>query len=76
MIKKGTVAKISGDKTVKVQVNEYHTHPKYKKQYLVTKHFLVHNDGLEVKEGDKVVITPCRKQSKRKSWKLVDPKKK
>ena len=74
IIKKGTVVKISGEKTVKVETNEYRAHPKYKKQYRVTKNFLVHNDGFDVKEGDKVVITPCRKLSKKKSWTLVDPK--
>ena len=50
IIKKGTVVKISGERTVKVEVNEYLAHPKYKKQYRVTKGFLVHNDGKEVKE--------------------------
>ncbi len=74
IIKKGTVVKISGEKTVKVEVVEYRAHPKYKKQYRVTKNFLVQNDGFNVKEGDNVVITPCRKLSKRKSWTLVDPK--
>ncbi len=74
IIKKGTVVKISGEKTVKVEINEYRAHPKYKKQYRVTKNFLVHNDGQDVKEGDEVVITPCRKLSKKKSWMLVDPK--
>jgi small subunit ribosomal protein S17 len=75
IIKKGTVVKVSGKKTVKVEVNEYRAHPKYKKQYRVTKNFLVHNDGHDVKEGDNVVITPCRKLSKMKSWMLIDPKK-
>ena len=72
--KQGTVVKISGEKTVKVAVNEYRTHPKYKKQYRVTTNFLVQNDRFDVKEGDKVVITPCRKLSKMKSWTLIDPK--
>jgi len=76
IIKKGTVVKISGERTVKVEVNEYLAHPKYKKQYRVTKGFLVHNDGKEVKEGDQVVITPCRKISKQKSWTILDPKNK
>ena len=69
--KKGTVTKISGQKTIKVEVNEYRTHPKYQKQYRVTKRFLVHDEQEKAQVGDQVVIEQSRPVSKRKSWTLV-----
>jgi small subunit ribosomal protein S17 len=71
IIKKGTVTKISGDKTIKVEVREYRAHPKYKKQYLVTKNFLAHDEGGKAQLGDVVSIKQCRPISKRKSWVLI-----
>ena len=68
--KQGTVIKNSGLKTVKVEVNEYRAHPKYKKRYRITKNFLVHNEEGKMKIGDLVVIKPCSPISKNKSWTL------
>lgn len=76
--KKGVVVKISGEKTLKVEVNEYRAHPKYHKRYRVTRNFLVHDEKGEAKVGDKVIIHPCRPVSLKKSWKIstVNPAKK
>ncbi len=68
--KKGTVVKISGSKTIKVEVNSYRAHSKYKKRYRITKNFLVHDEKETAKVGDTVDITPCRPISARKSWTL------
>jgi small subunit ribosomal protein S17 len=68
--KKGTVVRISGNKTVKVEVNEYRTHPKYKKRYRITKRFLVHDEKENAKVGAEVTIAPCTPISKRKSWEI------
>ncbi|MCK5460894.1 30S ribosomal protein S17 [Candidatus Gracilibacteria bacterium] len=73
--KKGSIVKISGKKTVKVAVNEYRMHPKYKKQFRITKNFLVHDESETAKVGDEVVIQQARPVSKRKSWVLVDSSK-
>lgn len=70
--KKGLVVKKSGDKTVKVAVHEYRSHSKYKKQYRVTKRFLVHDEKNTAEAGQEVVITQCRPQSKNKHWILTD----
>lgn len=70
--KKGTVVKLSSEKTIKVEVVEYLTHPKYKKRFQKTKNFLVHADENTVKVGDSVLIAPCRPISKRKSWTLSE----
>jgi small subunit ribosomal protein S17 len=69
--KKGVVTKISGTKTIKVEVNEYRAHPKYKKQYRITKNFLAHDEKEVAKVGDRVVIQQSRPFSKLKSWALV-----
>ena len=69
--KQGVVVKKSGSKTIKVSVNEYQSHPKYKKQYKVTKNFLVHDADEKAKVGDTVSVTQCRPTSKKKSWTLI-----
>lgn len=70
--KKGTVAKISGDKTIKVEVIEYQPHPKYKKMYPTNAYFLAHDEKGVAKVGDKVVIQQCRPISRKKHWKLTE----
>lgn len=70
--KQGTVVKISGEKTIKVEVRSYQAHPKYKKQYLRTKNFLVHDEKGEAKVGDEVAIVQARPVSKRKTWALTN----
>lgn len=70
--KQGVVVKISGEKTIKVQVRSYQTHPKYKKQYLRTRNFLIHDEKTEAKVGDEVSFAQCRPVSKRKTWTLTN----
>ncbi|MDH3325071.1 MAG: 30S ribosomal protein S17 [Candidatus Peregrinibacteria bacterium] len=72
--KKGTVVKISGEKTIKVEVNDYRAHPKYKKRYRITKRFLAHDEKGVAKVGDEVSIKQCMPISKRKSWVLTTDK--
>lgn len=75
--KSGVVTKISGNKTIKVEVNEYRSHQKYKKRYRITRNFLVHDETGDTKIGSKVTIQQHRPISKRKSWILVaEPEKK
>lgn len=68
--KKGTVTKISGEQTVRVEVVESRPHPKYKKMYRVHKSFLAHDEKGKAKVGDLVFIQQCRPVSKRKHWEL------
>lgn len=70
--KQGVVVKISGDKTIKVQVRSYQTHPKYKKLYMRTKNFLVHDEKAVAKVGDEVSIVQSRPVSKLKTWVLTN----
>lgn len=69
--KQGTVTKISGTKTIKVEVRSQLVHPKYKKQYLRTKNYLVHDADEKAKVGNEVTIQQARPTSKRKSWALI-----
>lgn len=69
--KKGTIVKKSGDKTIKVRVEEYVQHPKYKKRYTKSSHLLVHDEQNKGVVGDSVTIAQSRKQSKTKSWTLT-----
>lgn len=68
--KKGTVIKKSGAKTIKVQVNEKRAHPIYKKQYRVTKNFLVHDETEVANLNDVVTIKQCVPHSKMKRFSL------
>ena len=69
--KKGVVVKKSGSKTIKVEVNEYRSHPKYKKRFRITKRFLVHDEAEKASVGSEVVIAQSIPISKKKCWTLV-----
>ena len=68
--KKGSVIKISGDKTIKVEVHDSKSHGKYGKSFKVTTKFLVHDEKGEAKVGDVVEIEQSNPISKRKSFSL------
>ncbi|HEY5714243.1 MAG TPA: uS17 family ribosomal protein [Candidatus Gracilibacteria bacterium] len=69
IVKKGTVTKISGTQTIAVEVYDYRAHPKYKKQYRVTRKFLVHDPETKGSVGDYVEIEQMnRRVSKRKAF--------
>ncbi len=62
------VTKLSSIKTVAVSISDSVMHPKYKKRYMRTRRFLVHNEHPDVHVGDEVLIVPVRPISKQKSW--------
>lgn len=66
----GIVTSDVADKTITVTVTSRETHPIYGKQYTVSRKYAAHDENNEAKNGDKVVITPARPVSKRKSFKL------
>lgn len=67
----GEVVKVSGEKTISVLVKTTKTHPKYKKQYVVSKKYAVHDEKNVANAGDTVVFEECRPLSKNKRWRLV-----
>ena len=66
-----TVKSDKMDKTRVVEIVKKRQHPKYKKSYLVTSRFTVHDEKNESKIGDIVEISQTRPMSKNKAWKIV-----
>jgi small subunit ribosomal protein S17 len=62
----GVVSSNKGDKTIVVTVHTRKTHPLYRKQYMVTKKFMAHDEKNEAQPGDKVAIVESRPLSARK----------
>ena len=58
-------------KTVVVAVTTMKMHPKYQKQYKVTKRFKAHVETNEYKVGDRVTIEETIPMSKDKRWKVT-----
>lgn len=58
-------------KTVVVAVTQTKQHPKYLKQYHVTRRFKAHDEKREYHVGDKVTIAETRPMSREKRWIVV-----
>ncbi len=73
--KKGVVVSNVQDKTIVVKVDRYEMHPKYKKRYLISKKFHVHNpDNKKFELGDNVTFYETTPISKKKKWTIEKPK--
>ena len=66
--KKGVVVSAKTDKTIKVLVTTYKNHPIYRKRFIQTKKYLVHDPNNSAKDRDQVIIRQCRPISRRKRW--------
>jgi len=64
----GVVVSDKMDKTRVVKVEKLKFHPKYKKQYCVSKKFKAHDEKNKYRLGDKVLIEEVRPLSKEKRW--------
>ena len=69
--KSGKVVKLSGDKTIAVEVASLKRHGMYSKVYRQSKNYLVNNEGESPNVGDMVEIMECRPISKTKKWRFV-----
>ncbi|NLZ74836.1 30S ribosomal protein S17 [Candidatus Falkowbacteria bacterium] len=67
----GVVVGDQNDKTVIVKVETVKVHPKYKKRYVVSRRYKVHDEKNEHKIGDKVSFVECRPLSRDKRWRLI-----
>ena len=67
---RGTVVKLSSDKTIKVAVSRFVQNKKYKKYVKKVKKYLVHDAKAAAQEGDLVEIIESRPISKMKKFKL------
>jgi small subunit ribosomal protein S17 len=67
----GTVVSMKTPQTVQVDVVRHWQHPTYGKSVRRTKRYACHVEGIEVAEGDQVLIESCRPMSKTKRFKVV-----
>ncbi len=67
----GVVVSDKMEKTIVVQVDTIKPHPKYKKRFVSSKRFKVHDEKEKFKVGDKVVFQECRPLSKEKRWRVI-----
>lgn len=64
----GTVVSAKTEKTLQVRVETVKMHSKYKKQYVTSKKYAVHDEKGVAKEGDVVRFREGRPYSKTKRW--------
>lgn len=62
----------SMNKSLVVSVDVVKMHYLYKKRYIVSKKFYVHDEDNSAKKWDKVVIRETKPISKLKRWKLIE----
>jgi small subunit ribosomal protein S17 len=67
----GRVTSNKMNKTIAVEIERLVKHAKYGKYVRRTTKLLAHDEGNESRQGDLVVIVPCRPLSRRKSWRLL-----
>ena len=67
----GLVVSDKMQKTIVVKVDRVKTHPKYGKQFVMSKRYKVHDEKDEYKTGDKVVFVETRPLSRDKRWRVI-----
>ena len=68
----GRVVSDKMHKTIAVEIERLVKHPSYGKYIRRTTKLLAHDENGTSKEGDVVIIAPCRPMSRRKSWRLLE----
>ena len=68
----GRVVSHKMQKTIAGEIERLVRHPTYGKYIRRTTKLLAHDENGASREGDLVVITPCRPTSRRKSWRLLE----
>jgi len=67
----GVVVSDKMNKTIVVKIEGIKTHPKYRKQYKVSKKYKVHDEKKQYHIGDIVLFEECRPISKEKRWRVI-----
>jgi small subunit ribosomal protein S17 len=67
----GRVVSTKMRKTIAVEIERLVRHGLYGKYMRRTTRLLAHDEDGKSKEGDTVVIVPCRPMSRHKSWKVI-----
>jgi len=73
---KGEVVGANGNKTISALVKNKVMHPKYHKQYTVSRKYAIHDEMGVAKVGDVILFEECRPLSKTKRWRLINIEKK
>jgi small subunit ribosomal protein S17 len=68
----GRVVSSKMQKTIAVEIERLVKHPTYGKFIRRTTKLLAHDESGASKEGDLVLIGPCRPMSRHKSWRLLE----
>jgi len=68
----GRVVSNKMQKTIAVEIERLIKHPTYGKYIRRTTKLLAHDESGTSREGDLVIIAPCRPMSRRKSWRLLE----
>lgn len=67
----GIVMSDKADKTIVVKVERTKINSKYKKHYITSKNYKVHDEKNNFHIGDKVTFVECRPLSKDKRWRVI-----
>ncbi len=67
----GEVVSVKENKTIHVLVKTTKLHEKYKKQYVTSRKYAVHDEKNEAQLGDIVLFQECCPISKTKKWRLI-----
>lgn len=67
----GVVVSDKMAKTIVVKIDRKVAHPKYKKSFIVSKKYKVHDENKKYKVGDTVAFVGCRPMSKDKKWRVI-----
>ena len=67
----GRVVSTKMQKTIAVEIERLVRHGMYGKFIRRTTKLLAHDEEGKAREGDTVVIVPCRPMSRHKSWKVI-----
>ncbi|MFH1192298.1 MAG: 30S ribosomal protein S17 [bacterium] len=67
----GIVMSDKADKTIVVKVERTKINSKYKKHYITSKNYKVHDENNNFHIGDKVTFVECRPLSKDKRWRVI-----
>ena len=67
----GIVHSTGGQQTIRVDIEDLVKHPTYGKYQRRRTRLAAHDQESTAQVGDTVEITPCRRLSKSKSWRLV-----
>ena len=67
----GIVVSDKMQKTVVIQVEQWHVHAKYKRRFRMHTKYKAHDEKGEYKMGDTVVIEESVPISKNKKWRVV-----